>query len=108
MAVPATITSLDRGYNLPSLAHTLDFINIMTYDLSGHWSDVVGSHTDMRHIREIIPYFLSQGVPSSSLVIGLGAYGRTFSLSDRSCTDIGCHFNGGKLSFPASRDKVEV
>ena len=72
----------------------------MTYDIAGYWNDKVGSHTDMRHIREVIPYIYSEGISSSSLVIGLGAYGRTFSLTDTSCTDIGCPFKGGKLSVP--------
>jgi len=94
MAVPANISRLDQGYDLLSLTKNLDWFNIMTYDIAGYWSTEVGSHTDMRYIRSVIPYFYEQGVPSSSLVMGLGAYGRTFSLSDPNCMDIGCPFNG--------------
>ena len=87
MAVPVSSTRLEEGYNFPSLSENLDYINIMTYDIYGSWSSEVGSHTDIRHIRETIPYFLSQGVPSEQLIIGLSAYGRTFSLSDIWCME---------------------
>ena len=96
MAIPISIPRLKEGYNLQSLAQNLDWFNIMSYDIAGYWSSEVGSHTDMRHIREVIPYILNEKVPSNSLVFGLGAYGRTFSLSDPSCVDIGCPFEGGK------------
>jgi len=97
MAVPINTERLMAGYNLPSLARDLDFFNVMAYDIAGYWCDLVGSHSDMRHIRDVIPYFLSEGVPSSSIVLGLGAFGRTFSLSNKKCTDVGCPFNGCKL-----------
>jgi len=96
MAVPVSIPRLEEGYNLPSLKQDLDWFNVMTYDIAGSWSSEVGSHTDMRHIREVMPHFLNEGVPSTSLVFGLGAYGRTFSLTNTDCIDIGCPFNGAR------------
>ena len=108
MAIPISIPRLTEGYNLQSLAQNLDWFNVMSYDIAGYWSNEVGSHTDMRHIRSVISYILNQNVPSNSLVFGLAAYGRTFSLSDPSCMDIGCPFEGGKHRMQNNSSSKDV
>eukprot|EP00567_Pseudictyota_dubia_P005800 CAMPEP_0197449198 /NCGR_PEP_ID=MMETSP1175-20131217/20345_1 /TAXON_ID=1003142 /ORGANISM="Triceratium dubium, Strain CCMP147" /LENGTH=895 /DNA_ID=CAMNT_0042981233 /DNA_START=206 /DNA_END=2894 /DNA_ORIENTATION=+ len=106
MAIPVSEFRLGEGYDLLSLSQNLDWFNIMTYDIAGTWSSAVGSHTDMQYIENTISYILGEGVPSYQLAMGLGAYGRTFTLSDPNCVDIGCDFNsaasggcGGEVGF---------
>jgi chitinase len=86
---------LDAGYDLSTLARYLDFFNLMTYDIHGTWDvpKVVDAHTDMKYIFKSVQYFLDVGVPSTKLVLGLAAYGRTYKLADESCTLAGCPFS---------------
>lgn len=97
MAVPANIPYLERGYHLQSLGINLDYVNLMSYDIAGTWSAEVGSHTDMSSIRPTVDFMLSQGIPSTKLVLGLAAYARTFSLNDpETCSTVGCPFSGAR------------
>ncbi len=45
IALPAPSARIALGYNLTALMDVLDFINIMTYDMSGAWNPVSGHHT---------------------------------------------------------------
>ncbi|KAI2507147.1 hypothetical protein MHU86_7314 [Fragilaria crotonensis] len=89
MAIP--INNLDSGYNLTALADSLDFFNVMAYDIHGPWDDpqVVGANTDIFAIFDDIQNILNKGVSSNKLVLGLAAYGHTFKLVDSSCTTAG-------------------
>ncbi|KAH3763748.1 chitinase 2 [Pelomyxa schiedti] len=67
----------------------LDWINLMTYDLHGSWDNVVGPHTalhstDGLSIDHAVQLYLSAGVPSEKLILGLAAYGRTWTLAQSS------------------------
>ncbi len=46
-AVPAGFKSIDAGYDVKKLAKSLDWINLMTYDLHGKWDKKTGHHTAM-------------------------------------------------------------
>lgn len=51
----------------------------------------------MRVIRPVVDFMLSQGVPSTKLVLGLAAYGRTFSLANPDvCDTIDCPYSGAR------------
>lgn len=95
MAIPISTSKLDVGYNLVSLSENLDFFNLMAYDIHGAWDwpKEVGAHSDMRVIENTIDYMLREGTPSDKIVIGLGTYGRIYTLSDPACRDIGCPFS---------------
>ncbi|KAH9402432.1 hypothetical protein TYRP_015957 [Tyrophagus putrescentiae] len=54
----------------------------------------VKSHTNITEIKEGIALFLRDGVPPEKLVLGLGLYGRAFTLKNPACTAIGCEFSG--------------
>jgi chitinase len=84
MATPVAAVNLDAGYDLPTLAKGLDFFNIMTYDIHGAWDSpkVVGANTDMPYIFNAVKYFLNAGVSPNKLVLGLAAYGRTYTMND--------------------------
>lgn len=46
-AVPAAISLIDQGYDVPRLAEALDFINVMTYDLHGTWDKYADHHAPL-------------------------------------------------------------
>jgi chitinase len=64
----------------------------MAYDIHGVWDSSikdlgphVKSHTNIAEIELALKIFFKNGVPPSKLVMGTGAYGRTFTLADPSC-----------------------
>ena len=46
-AVPAGYKTIDAGYEVDEIAKSLDWINLMTYDLHGKWEKTTGHHTAM-------------------------------------------------------------
>ena len=46
-AVAAGKSKIDMAYAVPELSKYLDFINIMAYDLHGHWDANTGEHASL-------------------------------------------------------------
>jgi len=77
---------------LGKLAETLDFINVMTYDYHGGWAPTgptnfhshlfadpadPSSGIEREYVTDkSIQYLISQGIPRSKLLVGVGFYGR--------------------------------
>lgn len=95
VAFPGNITKLEMGYDFAGLAEHVDYFNFMAYDLWGSWDpeQIAYSHTDIRMINETIQY-ISHFIQKSQIVLGLGSYARTYTLSDDDCLDLGCSFEG--------------
>ena len=94
MATP--IDHYSQYFDYPGLATHLDWINVMSYDIHGYWDDpkVVGMHTDMRKIKANLAQYYA-GVSSEKLVLGLGSYGRSYTLASTTCNTPGCAFSAG-------------
>lgn len=85
-----TIASTDGVYfehtEMDRLHHHLDWINIMTYDFFGPWSDITGHHTGLyrsdnpdapdRSSAASVQRHLDEGIPADKLVLGVAFYGR--------------------------------
>lgn len=112
IATGASQTYLDHT-DLREAQRHLDFINIMTYDFSGTWTDTVWHHTNLRAATGEgasgrgadvgVEEHIRAGVPAHKLVLGVAFYGRgwhgvqglnkpggdsTFSLSYHEITDL--------------------
>jgi chitinase len=92
MAVPASAYSWG-GYDLPALTPHVDFFNLMTYDYHGSWESNVGFNTpwvdstSSIDISRILKHYIeTSGVPANKVVLGLGAYGRSWTLSTPDAT----------------------
>ena len=95
------------------IAHQyLDFINIMTYDYVGGWSDTVWHHTNLyspyangvrgRSTQRAVQEHIAAGIPAEKLVIGVAFYGRGWrSLSTD--TPLGAVVNDSAFSLPYHR-----
>ena len=85
-----------RSFELDKLAHVLDFINLMTYDMGTSFSPVstfnaplheVGNDPMDPQLRRwnsvagAIDYYRDHGVPADKLVLGVPFYGRGFRVS---------------------------
>ncbi|MCL4139090.1 UNVERIFIED_CONTAM: hypothetical protein GTU68_024012 [Idotea baltica] len=94
MAVPVAKGLIDDGYDIPRLSQTLDFFNLMTYDLRGAWNGYADHHAPFAarstdkyihkglNMIEGIQLFVDYGAPKYKLVIGVPFYGRSFILKN--------------------------
>ena len=98
-----------RHFDLVRIHPVIDFINVMSYDIHGVWDanipslgPYVKSHTNITEIETGLKMFYKNGVPPHKLTLGVGAYGRTFTLSDPSCHSPGCVFSGPGNAGPCT------
>ncbi|XP_021010681.1 chitinase-like protein 4 [Mus caroli] len=95
------IDVIQSGYKIPELSQSLDYIQVMTYDLhdskdgyTGENSPLykspydIGKSADL-NVDSIITYWKDHGAASEKLIMGFPAYGHTFTLSDPSKNGIG-------------------
>jgi chitinase len=95
-AVPVGPDNVRGGYDVPSVAKYLDFINLMAYDFHGKWEKQAGHNaplfppsSDSEWRKQLSVSFAAKmwtrlGTPKEKLVIGMPTYGRSFTLSDSS------------------------
>lgn len=76
------------------IAATVDWINLMTYDLHGPWDGVTGHHAGLADpsgaglsAMDTVQRYRDAGVPASKLVVGSPFYGRSW-------TGVGSTLNG--------------
>ena len=81
--------TVDKAYEIDKLAQSLDWINLMTYDLhtsaesqTGHHAALVGSSGDELTVSFATQYWIDKGMPSNKIALGLALYGRSFKLAD--------------------------
>ncbi|KAG9073679.1 Endochitinase 1, partial [Ceratobasidium sp. 370] len=95
MAAPAGpdhISAIDPK----TIAKSIDWFNLMTYDFYGNWDTVVENQAPINDQRlanwsfsAAIDIYLGLGVPSNQLVAGLPLYGRVWTLTDLTQTTPG-------------------
>ena len=97
-----------RWFDLPNLIKYADWINLMSYDLHGVWDrnnpigSIVQGHTNLTEIKLAAELLWRVKVPPEKVVLGFGFYGRSFQLSNPSCSTPGCQFSGGAKPGPCS------
>ena len=91
-----------QNFDLVNIAKNIDWFNVMTYDLHGTWDStdkyigaVVNAHTNLTEIDQTMDLFWRNNINPDQIVMGLGFYGRSFTLSDPSCSSAGCPFSAG-------------
>jgi chitinase len=80
----------------------LDWFNIMTYDIHGVWdADIdslgpyAGAHTNLTEIDQGLNLLWRNNINPERVVMGLGFYGRSFTMKSPDCLDAGCEFTDG-------------
>ncbi|KKK25249.1 hypothetical protein ARAM_003184 [Aspergillus rambellii] len=98
-----------QNFDIKSIAPLVDWFNVMTYDLHGTWDStdpyigsVVNAHTNLTEIKQTLDLLWRNDIDPSKVVMGIGFYGRSFTLSDPSCNTAGCPFSGGGTPGPCS------
>lgn len=115
-AVSAGKATIDTAYDVPKVAEILDFINVMAYDFHGAWETTTGlnaplysrpdeSETDQRlNVNYSMHYWMELGARPEKLVLGMGTYGRSFTLKDPSDNGLGATALRGGERGPFTRE----
>ncbi|EMD69740.1 glycoside hydrolase family 18 protein [Bipolaris sorokiniana ND90Pr] len=96
-----------KPFPIAEIAKTVDYIVYMTYDLHGQWDyssqwanvgypngNCLRSHVNLTETLNSLSMVTKAGVPSNKLIIGISSYGRSFRMTDPSCTGPHCTFVG--------------
>uniref|UniRef100_A0A8W7P2Z7 GH18 domain-containing protein n=1 Tax=Anopheles coluzzii TaxID=1518534 RepID=A0A8W7P2Z7_ANOCL len=91
-----TSVGVNREYDVSGIARHVDYILLMSYDYNGTWDRYTGHNaplcwgtveTDYQrrlNVKASVSDWIGGGAPKSKLIIGLAAYGRTFTLTSTS------------------------
>jgi chitinase len=88
-AAVGSTASFVANTEIVAVADTLDWLNVMTYDMSGPWSKQAGHVAPLRHdpaldgpnvnpknnVAGVIDLYLAAGVPARKMVLGVPFYG---------------------------------
>ncbi|KAG7164862.1 chitinase 10-like 5, partial [Homarus americanus] len=98
---------VNEGYDVNRIAKSLDFINIMTYDLRGPWDGKADHHAPIAtrpgeswsfrslNVKDGVSYWEGKGAPKEKLVVGVPFYGRSFTLSNKNDANPGSRAKSG-------------
>ncbi|XP_064474372.1 chitotriosidase-1-like [Ornithodoros turicata] len=92
-AVSAGKHFMDPAYDIPQVSKYLDLIHVMAYDFHGGWETITGHHAPMfsrpeeplderiLNLNFSVNYWIDKGAPRNKIILGLGLYGRSFTLA---------------------------
>ena len=87
---PGTLTWLNKSF----LLETMDWINVMTYDYTGAWTNYAGHHSPLhnsskqpqgkgRSTESTMRFLLEErGIPANRLAVGIPLYGVGFNVAE--------------------------
>lgn len=87
VAISAAPSTLNLGVDVKKLFETVDFVNVMSYDLRGAWDNTTGHQTPLYRnakdpvnagfsIDESVKFLLNNGAVSNKIVVGAAYYTR--------------------------------
>ncbi|KAK7425112.1 hypothetical protein QQX98_000026 [Neonectria punicea] len=101
VTLPASYWYL-KGFDIINMEQHLDWFNIMTYDIHGVWDEKIESlgpyafaHTNLTEIQQGLELLWRNNINPERVVLGLGFYGRSFTMKSSDCLDAGCEFKDG-------------
>jgi chitinase len=103
-----------KGYaantELNLLHQYVDYIQLMTYDIHGSWDTITGMNSPLYRdpesrfygewsVQDAVQTFISNGVPSNKLIMGIPFYGRVYNQVTNSNNGLYQSFSGGGSSI---------
>lgn len=93
--------------NVSAFAKTLDFIEVMNYDIWGSWSSSVGPNAPLDDscaspanqqgsATSAVAAWTKAGMPAHQIVLGVASYGHSFSVTPSNAVK-----NGALTAYPA-------
>nr|XP_022917841.1 chitinase-3-like protein 1 [Onthophagus taurus] len=90
-AVAAIPKQVKQSYDIPEISKYLDAIHVMTYDLHSAFDNVTGENSPLfssieerdktRNVDSCIQYWIENGAPKHKIVLGMGSYGISYTVS---------------------------
>ncbi|KAF8787216.1 Chitotriosidase-1 like protein [Argiope bruennichi] len=115
-AVSAGKNTIDTAYDIPGVSKYLDFINVMAYDLHGSWEKTTGHNAPLYerpgesegdkilNVNYAIKYWIAKGAPKNKIILGMGTYGRSFTLANPSDNKLGAPTTGPGRAGPLTKE----
>lgn len=110
ITLPASYWYLQH-FDLKALAKSVSWFNVMSYDLHGTWDKgnkwtgaFLNTHTNLTEIDLAMDLIWRNDINPNQVVLGLGFYGRSFSVSSPSCIEPGCTYESGGMKGKCSRE----
>ncbi|KAI3340117.1 glycoside hydrolase family 18 protein [Ustulina deusta] len=77
---------------LPQIVESLDFLNVMTYDLMNRRDNVTKHHTGVQLSLDSVNAYMVNGAPADKINLGFAFYIKYFRAEGKSCAEspIGC------------------
>lgn len=96
-ALPPTDWEL-LDFDVEALSESVDWFNLMSFDYHTpkNIPKTVGAHTDLKLIDYVVTD-LVKNTASTKFVLGMAAFGRTYTLADDRCQELGCPFRSPGL-----------
>ncbi|ETS77353.1 hypothetical protein PFICI_11227 [Pestalotiopsis fici W106-1] len=101
--VPSSYWYLQH-FDVKTMQEYVDWFNFMSYDIHGTWDSsnkftgpYIRPHTNLTEIQDGLSLLWRAGIKPEKVVLGLGWYGRSFTLADPGCTTPNkvCQFTAG-------------
>ncbi len=85
-------------YDIVALSRYVDWFNLNTFDYHTpkNIPKTVGSHSDLKMIDAVVYKLLKDTIPTK-FVLGMAAFGRTYTLADNRCKELNCPFRSPGL-----------
>lgn len=110
VTLPASYWYLQH-FDLEGLGKSVDWFNIMSYDLHGTWDQgnkwtgaYLNAHTNLTEIDAALDLLWRNDVDPNKVVLGLAFYGRTFSTTSSTCNAPGCTYESGAQAGRCSKE----
>ncbi|KAK1971060.1 hypothetical protein LY78DRAFT_568603 [Colletotrichum sublineola] len=87
-------TSILGRFDLASIAASTNWINLVAYDLKSTDRSTTRAMSEKNSIETALNFLANAGVPHTQINLGIGFFGRTYTLSDKSCNGLGCAASG--------------
>ncbi|KAF8787213.1 Chitotriosidase-1 like protein [Argiope bruennichi] len=112
VAVSAGKSTIDTAYDIPGVAKYVDFINVMTYDFHGSWERKTGHNAPLYPMPNAtedektltvdyaIKYWIKNGAPKEKIILGMGTYGRSYTLANAANNGLGAPATGPGTKGP--------
>ncbi|GIJ91973.1 hypothetical protein Asppvi_010948 [Aspergillus pseudoviridinutans] len=108
ITIPSSYWYLQH-FDIVEIEKTIDWFNMMSYDLHGTWDSsnrytgpYLKSHTNLTEIDQALELLWRNDINPDHVVLGLGFYGRSFTLTDPACSKPGCTFSSGGNAGPCT------
>ncbi|KAI1314031.1 glycoside hydrolase family 18 protein [Xylaria venustula] len=77
---------------VPQIMQSLDFLNVMTYDLMNRRDNVTKHHTGVQLSSDSVNAYMANGAPAEKINLGFAFYTKFFRTEGESCAEnpIGC------------------